>query len=365
MFDSLVGLYQQMGLLGSVITGCIIAFFIVGFYVNILVRRQYVALSEELAAYCAGEMSALDSEMLQWATDEYKNAYASGVENVNTSAIIETALEAYLKPCLTGEGFLKKVNGLLITTGLFGTFLGLTSAVGNIGGIMTRTSAETLMSEAGVNTFKVLVASFQGMSVAFITSLFGTGFSILLSLITTFIRAQKSKKLFITQFEEYLDIKTAAEIKEQLVKQQSEKKDNISLISESLGQSITTFNETLGSFTGELSTLKGFNKEFSANLQRVDQSAEILCKSFDKTSETMYQSGLRIFSCSEELNKLVEEIRTENKRMEGMSGLLRELSKQLDHSVTDRQLFLKAVNEIPDRLLNYSEAAAARIERGR
>ena len=54
MIGTLAELYGQMGLLGSIITGLIMLIFLAGFYVNIFVRRNYISLSQELAAYCEG-----------------------------------------------------------------------------------------------------------------------------------------------------------------------------------------------------------------------------------------------------------------------------------------------------------------------
>lgn len=365
MLDVLVQLYHQMGFLGSVITGLIIAVFIAGFYVNLFVRRRYISLSVELAAFCAGDIDAFRSEMLAWISEEYKATVNSGVESINTSSIMDMALEAYHKPCLQGESFLKKVNGLLITLGLFGTFLGLTSAIGNIGSTMAETSAEELMSEAGINTFKVLVSSFRGMSVAFITSLFGTGFSILFSFLTSFFSSGNAKKLFITQLEEYLDVKLASEAMENKNNQGLEHQEELSTLCSTLTESISSFNQTVRSYADELQSLRGFNQEFSRNIGQAQDSVALLVKTMDKTSETVYQSGIQIFACTEELRNLVNEIRNENIRMEGMNGILTELSQKLNDNTKDRQIFLKVLSEVPDRLLNYSEAAVARVERGR
>lgn len=365
MLDGLAGLYIRMGLLGSVITSIIILLFMGGFYVNILVRRRYLSLSRELAAFCGGEINEFRSDMLNWITEEYKSSLTSGVEAINTTCIVEMGLEAYQKLCILGESYLKRVNGLLVTTGLFGTFLGLTSAIGSLGNTMSNTSAEALMTETGVNTFQVLVSSFQGMSVAFITSLFGTGFSILLSLLMAFIGFGHAKKLFITQLEEFLDIKLVSESMEAKINEGFAKKDEVSTLANTLTDSITLFNQSVCAYTDKLQSLKSFNQEFSQNMDQVNRSVAFLCQSLDKSSETVYQSGVSFFTCSEELKGLVKEIKGENRKIETMSGLLADLSQKVEESTQDRKIFLKVVGEIPDRLLNYSEAAYARIERGR
>ncbi len=354
-----------MGLVGSVVTGLIVLLFISGFYVNILIRRRYLSLSEELAAFCAGELKEFHSEILQWVTEEYKAGLQSGIEAINSNAVMDMAVEAYLKLCVLGESFLRKVNGLLITSGLFGTFLGLTAAIGNIGNMMAGTSAEALIQDSGINTFKMLFTSFQGMSVAFITSLFGTGFSILFSLVMTFLNSGQAKKLFMTQLEEYLDIKLVAESTEDKVKQSLDRRDEMNILSTVLSDSLTIFNHTVQNLQVELESLREFNKDFGQNLNQAATSVSTLCQSIDRQTEALSQSRTHLQGCSEELKSVVQEIRQENRRMENMGRTFAELNQKLEESTLDRKLFLKVVTEIPDKLLNYSEAAVARIEKGR
>ncbi len=364
MISTLAELYGQMGLLGCIITGLIIVFFLIGFYANILIRRNYISLSQELAAYCEGEITEFQSDMLAWITEEYKMSLEGGIQNINTLAIIDMALSAYLKLCTIGESYLRKVNGLLITLGLFGTFLGLTSAVGEIGNMMSQTTAETLMTEAGINTFRILISSFKGMSVAFITSLFGTGFSIVLSVLTTFISSQDTKKLFVTQLEEYLDIKVATEVMENKVSEVQEKKSDSQMLADSLSDSIAQLNKSVHSYTEDLEFLKTFNRELRENICRADNIVSIVNQALKTSSEAFWIGSESFIECSNELKKVAVEIKNYNQRLESMSGIFEELSKKLDESTQDRAAYVKTINEMPDRLLNYTEAAVARIERG-
>ena len=365
MLNNLSELYQRMGVLCSAVTLLIVMLFVSGFYINVLLRRRYISLSEELAAFCAGELDELKSEMLIWVADEYKTSLECGLESINTNSIIDTAISAFLKLCITGENYLKKVNGLLITMGLFGTFLGLISAIGNIGSILSNSNANTLITDSGTNTFQMLFSSFQGMSVAFITSLMGTGFSILFSFIMTFINSSQSKKLFITQLEEYLDIKVTCELAEKKLEQSKTYTDEVNILTRALCDSISAFDKSIGGLNSELQSLKNFNMEFGGHLDNAGKTIAVLCNSIDKQSEVSSQCSILFSECTSELKTLVKEIKGENRRLEAMNGLFSELSKKLDESTQDRKIFLKAIYEIPDRLLNYNEAAVAPIERGR
>lgn len=361
MLESLASLYRQLGGLGTVITLAIIVIFTGALYANIWIRRRYLCLSEELAVYCAGESDAFHSELLQWVTDEYKAALQSGVAEVNTLSIIDTGCMAYLKLCNLGEGFLKKANALLITTGLFGTFIGLTYSVGNIGSILANTSAEVFMSESGADTLSILVSSFQGMAVAFVTSLFGTGFSIANMIVTSLVDSRHAKKLFLTQLEEYLDIKVACEAKEKALEEQ--KQDPAKTGAEALTAAMSQFEKVICDFTTGLKDLKGFNRQLSGTLDQMQASFGLLCNSMDKTSESIYASGAHMVRCSDTLTSLTTEMAQATRHLEHFPPVLAQLQQRLSETIEDRESFLKAVHAIPDKLLNYQEAAAARADR--
>jgi len=302
--------------------------------------------------------------MLIWITEEYKEVYREGIENTNTGIIINMALEAYQKPCLLGESFLKKVNSLLISLGLFGTFLGLTSAIGNIGGILAGSEGQLFIESMESDIFNILISSFNGMSVAFITSLFGIGFSILLSISAGLIGAPDAKRLFITQLEEYLDIRLASEIQESKFKLALDYKDQMNILTDTLAETVQQFNTTLRSYTSELSSLKNFNSEFKKNLILSQKDTDMLCNSLGQASKAFDYSGNRITVLADEFKNLVEQVNIQNQRLEGTNRIILELTQKLNESSIDRKLFLKAIDEIPDRLLNYTEAAVARVERG-
>lgn len=363
MLNGLIELYRQIGGVGTVITLLIAVIFIAASYANILVRRRYLSLSEELAAHCAGDLKELSSEMLHWITEEYREAAKNGLEGINTPAIINTGIEVCLKRCMVAERLLKKTNGLLITTGLFGTFTGLTYAVGRMGEIMSTTSAETLMRDTGVEVLALLISSFQGMAVAFVTSLFGTGFSILFMIFTSVFSAAGAKELLVAQLEEYLDVRLAGEIMEELRAKENKDEELARETALQLTESVHTLENVVSDFSNSLKGMKNFNNDLAANIDRIRDGAGFLCNCLDRTSETIYESGIKIHKCAETLEAISSEIRASNQRLEGMASVISQLRTSLDDSRKDREIFLKTVNEIPDRLLNYHEAAVARVDR--
>jgi len=302
--------------------------------------------------------------MLQWMTDEYKMSAQNGNTQINTQAIIDTGFHVYLRLCMLGERFLKRANALMITAGLFGTFIGLTFAVGNIGGIMAGTDANTLMSDTGADTLSLLVTSFKGMAVAFVTSLFGTGFSILYMIIQTLISASAAKSLLVSQLEEYLDVKVAAEISESKAQKEDEtERDRVT--TDLLAQSIQIFRNAVLNLSENLISFKEFNNTLACNMDRIKESASLLGNSMDRTSETVYESGMKIHSLTGALQSAVSETALGNKRLENMGSVLSDLRHCIEDSKKDREIFLKTVYDIPDRLLNYHEAAVASTDRKR
>lgn len=363
MLDGLISLYRQLGGVGSFIALLIMIIFIAASYANILVRRRYISLSEELAGYCAGDLKEFSSEMLQWITEEYREAAESGLSGINTLSIIQTGMEFCLKPCLLAERFLKKINSLLITTGLFGTFIGLTYAVGNMGDIMSSTNADTLMQETGADVLALLISSFKGMAVAFVTSLFGTGFSILFMITSSLFSAAAAKDFLITQLEEYLDVKVASEVMEQLRLSEKDNDNPLHQATQDLTEAVDVFEQVVSGFSDCLKGLKSFNEDFSANIGQIRASSGYLCDSLDRASQAICECGARIGKCVEMLEAITGEIQAGSRRLENMASVFAELRVSLDDSRKDREVFLKAVYEIPDRLLNYHEAAVASVDR--
>ena len=350
VLEGLIVLYRQLGGVGTFITLLIMVIFIGASYANVLVRRKYISLSEELAGYCAGDLKAFSSSMLRWIDEEYREAARSGLSGINTLSIIQTGMEIFLKPCILAERLLKKTNGLLITTGLFGTFIGLTYAVGNMGNIMSNTSTDTLMRETGADILVLLVSSFQGMAVAFVPSLFGTGFSILFMLISSLFSAAGAKDLLEAQLEEYLDVKAASEAMEELRLKGRKDEEQVQKTTRVLNDAIRTFEKVVSDFSESLRGVRNFNEDLSANIDRIQASAGFLASSLDRTSETLYENSVRIDKCAGTLESVSAEIQVGNHRLENMASVISQLRLSLDDSRKDREVFLKTVHDIPEKL---------------
>jgi len=232
-----------------------------------------------------------------------------------------------------------------------------------MGDIMSSTNADTLMRETGADILALLISSFQGMAVAFVTSLFGTGFSILFMIMSSMFRAAGAKDLLITQLEEYLDVKVASEAMEDLRLKEKKDEDLARKTTQTLTEAIHIFEKVVSDFSNSLKGIKNFNEDLSANINQIQASSGFLCTSLDRTSETVYESGVRIDRCAMTLEAISDEIQSSNQRLENMASVISQLRLSLDDSRKDREVFLKTVHEIPDKLLNYHEAAVASVDR--
>jgi hypothetical protein len=201
------------------------------------------------------------------------------------------------------------------------------------------------------------------MAVAFVTSLFGTGFSIIFIIALALFSSSGAKSLLTSQMEEYLDVKLAAEISGTRAKQEEQEHEKSTRITDTIGESADGFKAAINDFSGAINTLTNFNVALSANVANIGESASLIGDTMGRTAEMLYENGIKINHFTEELKAMREEISRDGKRFESLIPVLAELKAVTEDSRRERESFLKAIYEIPDRLLNYHEAAVASADR--
>lgn len=197
------------------IVGMIIVIFIAAVVMNISLRRKYSSLSNELESAKAGERNPFVSPVLKDIVDEYKKVYLTNKININTQAIIEEFFRRKMKGAMFRERFIKNSISLMIILGLFGTFLGLTLAVGELVNLLALSEGSDwldILSSVGSG----LIFSLQGMAVAFITSLFGIGLSIILTILNIILNVQEARGAILVEIESYLDNYVSADMEEEV-----------------------------------------------------------------------------------------------------------------------------------------------------
>lgn len=150
--------------------------------------------------------------------EDYKKQRLAGIEQINTQALIEkhfhqiTIRVLGLFPVSAGgfDRFISFLNASMVMLGLLGTFIGLTMSLFGMQSILTGLTGQ------GDLTVNLIVSSisepFDGMSVAFITSIFGISGSLLLSLFTSGLfgiyigpNTSQLRAELLTECENFLD----------------------------------------------------------------------------------------------------------------------------------------------------------------
>lgn len=226
---------------------------------------------------------------------DFKTANKSKL-TVNTYAIVEGNMSKYWKYILLGERFQKTAVSLMIILGLMGTFFGLTLSVDKL--------VDLLSGDLGNldDVITNMTDSVQGMAIAFNTSLFGIGGSIILTVIRMIFSVEQRREDIAIYIEDYLDntiAQTFAEEKfneydqlvhamenvfkefgtqisitfTEVVKASTDKIDNssqaITMLVGALKESVATFESSLNTFGENTRDFGEFNYHLKENIQRM------------------------------------------------------------------------------------------------
>ena len=279
-------------LIGTLIIAVIIIILVIALLINLVLLRKYNHLKNQLRHDKMREDQKFSSEMLNTIVSDFKEAYHSKSE-VNTQAIIENHFAGYQGMALFGERFLKHAVSLMIILGLMGTFFGLTLSISGLGDIMTG----DLDGIVGNLTFAL-----SGMEVAFNTSLFGIGASVLLTLIKVMMSPEEKRLEVYVLLEDYLDntiarfaAQSSFDKYEMLIKSMEDvfatfghsitgkfneivdtsstkmvtSTRNIEEAARSLTESIKAFDQSIGKFNESARDFKEFNYHLRNNIERM------------------------------------------------------------------------------------------------
>ncbi len=316
--------------------------FIISFIANLVIRKKYAVILDDLLNWHRKKEGAFHCDILNKIVEDYKSTAQGSYSEVNTQAIIEKNFNLRLRGLALGERFIKNTNTLMITLGLFGTFVGLTAAVGELAGIFKNMDMIELIQNAGIEELlQRLISSLQGMSVAFTTSLVGVGCSIILTILMTIVNAQEVRENLMIHIEEYLDNSVAVVVSQdketeytmmnnilrttftefgekiqqslqKTVENFGEKLTNVvmdvNVSSQTLDATVEKFDKSLANFAFGMKDLNEFNMNMRNNIERMDVN-------FIKVTESLTQAS----------NIVVENYRS----IEGFSSNIREAADQM------------------------------------
>ncbi|WP_432402674.1 MotA/TolQ/ExbB proton channel family protein [Wukongibacter sp. M2B1] len=286
--SSLSNIFSKLNPLAIIIIAVILTIFIAASVVSLVLRKKYFKMLWELQDDKNREASMFENTVLNQIVEDYKLAAKARVDQINTQAIIEKNFNNKLRSLYLGEEFVKKAVSLMIVLGLLGTFYGLTLSIGEL--------VKTLASSGGIDVMDSmdsviggLINSVKGMSVAFVTSLFGIASSILLTIISIFFGVEGVRESVMVEMEEYLDNTLAQGI-------EKDEESTEAILKNELVGSLKEFNTKLEQSMKEISEVLSF--KLASATSGMEQFSESLVKSVDKFDKSLnvFAENTRDFS---------------------------------------------------------------------
>ncbi len=308
-----MGVLRTLPATGVVVIAVITVLFVLAVVLLVYVRIRY--------RYLEGKAHGNDMATRGFRSTvlkEYTVAYKQYGQDVNTPAIISDVIGERLSGLLFCERFLNNAVSLFVTLGLFGTFLGLSMSVTSLTeliGMSNTTEWLSVLDSVGGG----LMSALSGMGVAFYTSLFGAGCSILLTILRTILSPQAARERLETRLELWLDTEIAPTL---ITEASKDDADLINRLIATLNDSVEGIRNTLrtSAESYQLSTQVAAN----AYAKAINEQKEHL-KHFDDSLEK-FNSGVHDFS------EVDYNLRGSVERMDlavrDLSSALREISRR-------------------------------------
>ncbi len=307
----------NMNIFAQGIIVIIILMFISAVILSIIIKRSYRKHINDIRDKDNREKRIFEYRFMNDVIDNFNEALNQNIEEVNTLAIIEKNMNIHFRKVQLGERFLKKVVSLMIILGLLGTFYGLIISIDEL--ILLLSTSDQSMVLGDITSG--LISSIKGMSVAFITSMFGIAASILTSILSILFGLNDEKENFIVHIEEYLDNKlmissnglgavdehgntalslsfdkfnealtsNLRNVAEDITKQIAGAADDMVTTTRMIDKSVGKFGESLDTFSGNVRDFTEFNHHLKSNIQRLSISFENFKQEMDNNTKKVEQ----------------------------------------------------------------------------
>lgn len=305
----------KMNVIAQSIIGLIVLLFLFTVIFSIIIKRTYSNLIKDICDKENRKNKLFKYKLMNEMIDDFNSALNNNIEEINTVAIIEKNLHREMKTIHVGERFLKKAVSLMIILGLLGTFYGLILSIKELVTMLSQTQ-----QIVGVEAItEGLINSITGMSVAFITSMFGIGASVLTNILSITFGVSDSRESLITHIEEYLDNtlmlsknglgavdadgNTALSISfdnfneiltsnlrgltNDIAEKIGEATGDMILTAESLQNSVVKFDGALNRFADNTRDFSEFNHHLKSNIQRLSISLDDFSDNIDSNVKVM------------------------------------------------------------------------------
>ena len=311
-----MSILRDMPASGVIVIAVITVLFILAVILLFYVRIRYRYL-EGKASGSNPEARGFRSAVLS----EYTAAYKQYGQDVNTPAIISDVIGSRLSGLLLCERFLNNAVSLFVTLGLFGTFLGLSMSVTSLTELISvSNSGEWLNVLDSVGGG--LLSALSGMGVAFYTSLFGAGCSILLTLLRTILSPQAARERLENRLELWLDTEIAPTLISDVAKDDAELvKRMIDALNASVSEIRTAMRASAESYTVNMQAatagyVKAINEQ-KDHLRHFDSSLEKFNAGVHDFSEVDYNLRGSVERMDLAVRDLASTLREINRRIGG------------------------------------------------
>ncbi|HHX18003.1 MAG TPA: hypothetical protein GX727_03990 [Clostridium sp.] len=332
---------------GVAIIFIILLIFVFSFAINLIVRRKYISIQNDLEKNKDNEKGEFKNNLLNMIVESYKSTALVNYNEVNTQAIIENCFNTKLRIYLVFERFIKHTVSTLITLGLLGTFFGLTLAVTDLVNVFRKIMESDAVTDPTFSTgfLNDLIPSVYSMGVAFSTSLFGIASSILFTIFNIVCSAEEARETLMVRIEEYLDNTVSLVIAK-------DKETEYNLMNKILKETFIEFGEKIES------TLKQTVESFGESLTSVVMDVNVTSKTLDNTVEK-FDSSLKNFASNikdftEFNNNLKNNIEKMDVSFIKVTEALTDTSKIISENYSSIENFSKDIKDAAEEMTEYN-----------
>ncbi|RBW70463.1 hypothetical protein [Bacillus taeanensis] len=333
---------------------------------------------------------------LQLVIDDYKTHHLSGVYPLNTGAIIEKHLffqkirlfGIFSVPIGNGMRLLQQLPSAAIITGILGTFIGLTLAIQSMQETLLLISNNANEQLTIQNILSSISSPFQGMSLAFITSIAGIGGGLFLSMLHAGYFSGGKSLLYLqnqiySSCENLLDHQLQGELQNEKPKDSMEKLLDrlVTKVQESFQQSIGSFGEQMVDFTIGLKTamddVKGifeeqriFTERFSEASSKLQQFGETFSHTTQTLNEIQTTTSNSYLAVKTSIDQFTKQIKENQTKLDHGQRRFEQLLERSDQVLKDGQqkfeqltnLSLRGLEEQLERFHQRTEEQERRLQ---
>jgi methyl-accepting chemotaxis protein len=269
------------------------------------------------------------SQWIQRVISEYKQFHLAGVPQLNTQGLIEKhlyneripLLGVFRVPVGNIQRLLSQLPSFTIILGVLGTFIGLTLSLLSMQDTLMTLGSQPADSNLTLNAIiSSLTAPFEGMSVAFLTSIAGIGAALLLNLIQSGFFSQGTSLSYmqnklLADCEIYLD----HHFNSILINEKPQ--DSVERILDRLAARVeSSFDKTLGDFASQM-------VNFTAGLQKAMEDVNGIFEAQRHHSERFAASATQLDHFGERFNDTTEKMGSIQKTVDtSISALAQNIS---------------------------------------